>query len=962
MAIDPRIGGTPGDFPGVAMRLSDLDRRLRNVESMAGRTASVNGSLIAPGSITGSQIAVDTLTATNIAANAITASEIAAGSIYAGALQAGSVVAGNIAANAVTATTIAANSINAGHIVANAITAAQIAANTITAAQIASGTITSTQIQAGSITAGSLSVSTLSSITTNMGSITAGTITGGTFQTAASGSRVVLDSAGIRGYALDGVTKVFEVNSGSGIASFTGVANIDPASVIPGGTITTNTLPGDRIVAGSVTATQIAAGSITTNLIQAGAVTTSKLTLDWGGSNILWDSGFEDTTSSPGMWTTLGANATRTSTSIVPVSGQNVMKLQATAPGSIYFYSNNSSPSVGVDPNTGQGPYGPTNSYPGFYPLLKGKNYTFSIYIASPTTARDAVVQLNWYDALFRTALPAPTSPTATGTTGGSLTPSTTYNYKVTAINANGETVATSQFSVALTSGQNAATIQAQMPSDATGTDYPVTAWRIYRSTTATFAGYIQQAAVGGALVSYTDTGAALTGAAAPPVTGTAQTVQTLATVGNTFTTVIPSSTYSPPGVTGPTVVTGPLVPTGALAGKLWSTWVRPYVTAQVPLGAAFATPILTIQNAANTEIHYLDAAQLERGDIPTGYARRTGEVLPGEVGATQITPNSITSNQIKASSITAASIGVTSLSAISAELGSVNIGTGTAVLFTGGKIRTAASGARIEQDASGLYAYNSGGTQTFALSSSTGIVSSIGTISTGLSGAARGTLSSTALQGYNSSNALTMQLSYSGSLGFYNGTSGQIFWNDPGTAQDRARLLLTGYNVGYNQVESQAVTGAGNTKTLATLTAVNGNTVSGSNYASHYAQWDGTRYSAGVVAGSQSATILNSDNNSVFLRYNSPGTVANYQLGKCTISASAGVTGFNGFSYTFVMSGSAVVAGATQFAWITSTTQDARIQWQVYGNGFGNSVTAWFYNGTGATQSITGELYVIGW
>ncbi len=331
MSIDPHVTDSGGDLSGVAYRLSALDRKVALIAMKSGQLAA--------GAVQGAQIQADTITSSHIAAGAITASEISAGAVYAGAIQAGAVTASSIAANsitsnhiqanAVTATAIAANSITATHIAANAIYAGAIQAGVITATHITSGTITTTQIaadtitagniaanaitaselaansitathiqanavtatalsansvyagaiQAGSVDASKITVSTLSSITSNMGSITAGTITGGTLQTAASGSRVVMSSAGLVGYALNGTTKVFEINAGSGVASFTGIANIDPASVIPGGTVTVGTLPGDRIVSASIATLQLAAGAVVANTIAAGAVTAGKLTI-----------------------------------------------------------------------------------------------------------------------------------------------------------------------------------------------------------------------------------------------------------------------------------------------------------------------------------------------------------------------------------------------------------------------------------------------------------------------------------------------------------------------------------------------------------------------------------------------------------------------------------------------------------------------------------------------------------
>lgn len=292
MAIDPRVIASAERRDASA--IGDLKRRVAALEAVRTQIGadSIVGANIAPNSITTNEIAANTITAADIQASAITTNEIAANTITAGDIAANTITAGQIAASTITTNEIAAFTINAGDIAANTITSGQIAAGTITATQIASGTIstgnlaagsvtasilaanavtanailagsidaskiatdtlTATQIAAGAITASELaansvtasaivagavdatkiSVSSLSSLTSNMGSITAGTITGGTIQTASSGARTVMDTAGLRGYALDGVTKVFEINSGSGVASFTGVANIQTGSTI----------------------------------------------------------------------------------------------------------------------------------------------------------------------------------------------------------------------------------------------------------------------------------------------------------------------------------------------------------------------------------------------------------------------------------------------------------------------------------------------------------------------------------------------------------------------------------------------------------------------------------------------------------------------------------------------------------------------------------------------------------
>jgi hypothetical protein len=1117
---------------------------------------TITAGQIASGTITATQIAANTIGAGQIAAGSITSTQIASGTIQAGNIQAGTITSSLIAANAITTNAIAAGAVDASKIAADTITAGNIAANAITASELAANSVTASAILSGTIDATKLTISTLSSITGNLGSITAGTITGGTLQTAASGSRVVMDSAGLRGYALDGVTKVFEINAGSGIASFTGVATLQTGSILPelggnnmlinsgfedqfgvsgsnspilwqnstgasgvgqsssaarsgvyglgwtasvtgtsrvrlttgatnlvpvrantdytvsgwmrtataprsvrvqvqfyqsdgttaagasiigatvagstsdfvrvvvtatapsnaayatplfevtnavtgdafhlddvqfeqgtiptayspkpdellsnsittrhlnitiggynllnntyfqnvvgitqgwsrggfdgglttvatplkygprtlqasttnattagsssqvhnfvgwadkgtttaqnlaqieagktytfsywlrgdpantgssllasarimtydatattnidtftaanqayttsgwtrisvtytipaastailarvlmypenglGGTlvpagnkyyisgpqfeegdeptaftpkadeilpsavgtteiqalaitaakiaantitasqIAANTITAGQIATGTITATQIASatitaneiatGTITGNLIAAGTITAQKLSLDWGGSNLLWDSSFEDVTTSPAPWLAGNATLTFPNSDIVPVNGQCVAKMVSAAAGSMSMFSNGTNASIGVDPNTGTGPYGPTNAWPGYYPILKGKNYTLSAYVSSPAVSRSAIARIIWYDSLRRQQLTAPTLSSTTLVAGGSLTASTTYYYRVTAVNANGETTGLTEFSRTTDATNKTIKIQVTMPADAQGTDYPVTFVRVYRSlVSGTFtSGYIQQAAVGGALVTVTDTGAALT-AGSLPSTNTAYTVDpaNLTTTGTAVPTEIPTTTPNPPVVTSPTVVTGPFVVTGAPGGTLWSRWVRPFVTAVAPTGAALAQPQIFVNTpAAAGEVHYIDAVQMERGDAMTGYARRSGEVLPGEVGATQITPNSITTNQILTAGVNADRIQSSSITTLQLRADAID-----AMTITGATFQTSSTNPRVVLNASGLNAYNSSAVNTFNLDSAGALTINGGTI-----------------------------------------------------------------------------------------------------------------------------------------------------------------------------------------------------------------------------------------
>ena len=106
-----------------------------------------------------------------------------------------------IAAAAVVATKIDADAVNATHIASNTISADHIATDAITTTKILTGAITTDKVYAGAITTDKMTVDELSAISAAMGEITSGIITAGTLRTAASGTRVNIDSTGIMGYS-----------------------------------------------------------------------------------------------------------------------------------------------------------------------------------------------------------------------------------------------------------------------------------------------------------------------------------------------------------------------------------------------------------------------------------------------------------------------------------------------------------------------------------------------------------------------------------------------------------------------------------------------------------------------------------------------------------------------------------------------------------------------------------------
>ena len=112
----------------------------------------------------------------------------------------GSIDTTQIATGAITAAKIEADAVNASHIASNTISADEINTDAVTTTKILAGNITTEKLAAGAVTSTKMTVSELSAISAAMGEITSGIITAGTLRTAASGTRVNIDSDGILGY------------------------------------------------------------------------------------------------------------------------------------------------------------------------------------------------------------------------------------------------------------------------------------------------------------------------------------------------------------------------------------------------------------------------------------------------------------------------------------------------------------------------------------------------------------------------------------------------------------------------------------------------------------------------------------------------------------------------------------------------------------------------------------------
>lgn len=163
---------------------------------------AVAGDLI-DGIINETKLAADAVTEAKIALGAVNTTALADGAITSAKILAGAITAEKLTALAITAEKIASLAITTDKLSALSVTADKLAVNSVTASKIAAGSIDATHIKAGAITAELLDAA----------AINGKTITGATVQTAATGARVILDSARLRAVGSNGATISMDPNA-----------------------------------------------------------------------------------------------------------------------------------------------------------------------------------------------------------------------------------------------------------------------------------------------------------------------------------------------------------------------------------------------------------------------------------------------------------------------------------------------------------------------------------------------------------------------------------------------------------------------------------------------------------------------------------------------------------------------------------------------------------------------------
>lgn len=100
------------------------------------------------------------------------------------------------------------------------------------------------------------------------------------------------------------------------------------------------------------------------------------------------------------------------------------------------------------------------------------------------------------------------------------------------------------------------------------------------------------------------------------------------------------------------------------------NTWTRLSVSSTWT--SANMALIVDTGTIAQSGTFFIDSVQLEQGDVPTAYAPKTDEILPGTIVANQIAANTITASQIATGTITAAQIAAGTITATQLAANSV--------------------------------------------------------------------------------------------------------------------------------------------------------------------------------------------------------------------------------------------------------------------------------------------------
>lgn len=170
-------------------------------------------------------------------------------------------------------------------------------------------------------------------------------------------------------------------------------------------------------------------------------------------------------------------------------------------------------------------------------------------------------------------------------------------------------------------------------------------------------------------------------------------------------------------------LTTSPITSTVATIGGTYARFVSDTGTA--PANAVYCNLRIWAVSPALNEVFYFDSVQVELGEFVTGWAPKPDEILPAQVGNTELATGAVDSGKVQDGTITGTDLAVSTITANNIAAGTITatqlaansvtatqIATGAldAKTITAPIIRTAASGERVELSGTSIKSYDASG------------------------------------------------------------------------------------------------------------------------------------------------------------------------------------------------------------------------------------------------------------
>lgn len=291
-----------------------------------------------------------------------------------------------------------------------------------------------------------------------------------------------------------------------------------------------------------------------------------------------------------------------------------------------------------------------------------------------------------------------------------------------------------------------------------------------------------------------------------------------------------------------------------------------------------------------------VDASKILAGAVTTAKiaasAIGANEIAANAIIAGKIAANAVTAGTIEALAINAGHINANAITADKIEAGAITAVkiSSTAIdgkVITGATVRTAASGARIEMNSSGFGSYNSGGSATFFINSSTGVVTIGGYATTAATQAA----ADAAAAAQTTANGAASTASTANSTANSASSTASTANSNANTAISNASTANTNANTAISNASTAQTTANGKITAGGAATDINNNatTISGGK----------------ITANSITASQISSS-------YIYAGTINAGNITAGTLSASVSLAAVSGTIGGFTLTGSTITNGSS--------------------------------------------------